>query len=384
MDRWPFVFGEFEKLGYTTMYSEDSPSFNTFNYRLRGFDKPPTTKYMRNFWRDADPYISKLNRQSIKCSHQINFLHLKRFMKVYQDKQTFSYLVMSDLTHNSSPYAQHIDGDLYDLLQHLESTGQHQNTLMVMFGDHGDRSGPYRATMTGKLEERLPFMSFTFPPWFPDKYPEEFINFQRNSKVLTSHFDVYATLQHLKTFPRNEHSHKYGTSLFKDITQMNRTCPQIGVLDHWCSCIDYQGLKVDDALVVKAAESIVNYINSMNSKIKDLCANLKVDKIIRAGIVAPSVRVQKFGNTFKDSKCDECGVKEDKTVYKSVNYEVVVVVSPSGGQYEATTVYDKEKGVFTPNEGVSRINLYKKQPHCIQKKFPHLRPYCYCNKQLDS
>ena len=387
MNRWPFVFGEFEKLGYTTLYSEDSPGVSTFNYRLNGFDKPPTAKYMRNFWRAADPYITKLRHRSIKCSHQINFRYLKRFMRVYQDKPTFSYLVISDLTHNNSPTAQHIDDDLVDLLKHLESTGQHQNTVMVIFGDHGDRSGPYRATMTGKLEERLPFMSFTFPSWFPEKYPEEFSNFQRNSQILTSHFDVYSTMQHLKTFPRNEHKHKYGTSLFTDITHLNRTCPQIGILDHWCSCLDYQELKVDDALVIKAAQTVVDHINAINDKVevgKELCAELKLDKVIRAGIIAPSARVQKFAQTFKNSQCDECGVKEAKTNYKSTNYEVVITVLPSNARYEATAVYHKDSGVFTANEGVSRINLYKQQPHCIQKQNPYLRPYCYCKQQLDS
>ena len=387
MNEWPFVFKDFEKLGYTTLYSEDSPYMNTFNYRLRGFDKPPTTKYMRNFWRAADTYVNKLNRMSIKCSHQINFRYLKRFMRVYQDKPTFSYLVVSDLTHNSSPNVQHIDSDLVDLLEHFESTGKHQNTMVVIFGDHGDRSGPYRATMTGKLEERLPFVSFTFPPWMPEKYPIEFANFRRNSKILTSHFDVHSTMRHLMTFPINEHKHEFGTSLFEDISHKNRTCSQIGILDHWCSCLDYQELKVDDSLVIKAAQAVVNYINSLNAKLeaaKEQCTYLKLGQVVRAGIIAPSARVQKFSNTFRKGSCDECGVKEENTNYKSVNYEVVITVLPSKGRYEATAVYNKDKGTFTTNEGVSRINLYKDQPHCIKAKHPHLRPYCYCKKQLNS
>ena len=305
-------------------------------------------------------------------------------MKVYQDTPTFSYLVLSTLTHGSSPNVQLVDDDLVKLLEHFESTKQNQNTITVIFGDHGERSASYRATITGKLEERLPFMSFTFPPWFPDKFPKEFANFQRNSKVLTSHFDVYATLQHLKTFPGNDYTHKYGTSLFKDVTQMNRTCPQVGVLEHWCSCLNYQSRKVDDSLVIKAAQSIVTYINSMNSKIEELCAPLKLDKIVRAGIIEPSERVQKFLQTFRDGKCDECGVKEIKADFKLINYEVVIEVLPSGGRFEATTVYDKVTGIFTPNEGVSRINMYKNQPHCIKKTFPHLRAFCFCKKQLDS
>ena len=122
----------------------------------------------------------------------------------------------------------------------------------------------------------------------------------------------------------------------------------------------------------------------MNSKIEELCAPLKLDKIVRAGIIEPSERVQKFLQTFRDGKCDECGVKEIKADFKLINYEVVIEVLPSGGRFEATTVYDKVTGIFTPNEGVSRINMYKNQPHCIKKTFPHLRAFCYCKKQLDS
>eukprot|EP00111_Clytia_hemisphaerica_P002409 TCONS_00006894-protein len=387
VNRWPFIWKDFQKSGYVTQYSEDSPYVNTFNYRLRGFNEPPTDKYMRNFWAGASSYIGQLNKKSIRCSHQINFRYLKRFMNNYHDKPTFSFLGSSDLTHNSSPYAQLIDDDLVDLLEHLEKTGQNENTLLVIFGDHGDRSSGYRATMTGKLEERLPFMSFTLPTWFPKKYPDHFKNFQRNANLLTSHFDVYSTLRHLMTFPENKHKHKYGSSLFTDLSHLNRTCNQIGILDHWCSCLDYQELKIDDPLVRKAAENIISTINGMNAKIdkvKDKCATLKLDKIERAGIIAPGSRVQKFDKTFKDGRCDECGVKERNANYKVKNYEVVFTVSPSGGKYEATAVLDISKGTFTTGEGISRINLYKNQPHCIQKDFPYLRPYCYCNRQLDS
>ena len=320
------------------------------------------------------------------------FLHLlsryfKRFITNFHDKPTFTYLV-SDVSHNNSPYVQIVDDDLVEFLEFFEKSGQNENTMLVIFGDHGDRQGSYRATMTGKLEERLPFMSFTLPPWFPEKYPDQFKNLQRNANLLTSHFDVHATIRHLMTFPDVKHTNRYGSSLFTDLSILNRTCGEIGVQDHWCSCLDYEELKTDDPMVLKATQAIIKNINEKNAQIekaKDQCATLTLDKIMRAGIVAPGARVQKFSHTFKNKKCDGCGVKENKNVkFKVKNYEVVFTVLPSHAKYEATAVLDISSGTFTAAEGISRINLYKNQPHCLNKEFPYLRPFCYCKKQLDS
>uniref|UniRef100_A0A7M5V276 DUF229 domain containing protein n=2 Tax=Clytia hemisphaerica TaxID=252671 RepID=A0A7M5V276_9CNID len=308
-------------------------------------------------------------------------------MTNFHDKLKFAYVV-SDLPHNQSPKVQLVDDDFLEVLEFFEKSGHYENTLLIVFGDHGDRTGDYRATMTGKLEERLPFMSFTLPPWFPEQFPDQFRNLQRNANLLTSHFDVYATLRHLMTFPDVKHKHKYGSSLFTDLSPLNRTCREIGVLDHWCSCLDYEEIKTSDQMALRAAEAIIKTINEKNAKIesaKNQCATLTLDKIIRAGLVAPGSRVQKFSHTFKDKTCDECGVKEKNDVkFKVKNYEVVFTVLPSHGKYEATAVLDISSGKFTASDAISRINMYANQPHCVMKEFPHLRPFCYCKKQLDS
>jgi len=357
----------------------------TFNMRLNGFKKPPTHKYLRNFWVGADDYITKLNRQSSRCTHQLNFLFLKRFLKNFGDKPTFTHLCHSEISHNSSPGSQVIDDDLIELMDHFEENHLDQNTVLIVFGDHGDRSGTYRATLTGKLEERLPFMSFNFPPWFPKRYPAEFQNFKRNSHVLTSHFDIYSTLQHLLTFPVNKFKHKYGTSLFEDIILLNRTCKDVGVLDHWCSCQNYRPKSTDDKLVKRAVETVIAYINSKNTGIaiaKENCETLILKKIIRAGIVEPQERVLKFVQTFQDRVCDECGVKEGNVKYASANYEVVFAVSPSDAEYEATVVLNVKAETFKATDGISRINAYNKQSHCIAKEQPYLKPFCFCKNQI--
>ena len=44
---YPFIWKDFEKLNYATLFGEDWPLIGTFQYRMKGFSKPPTTHYMR-------------------------------------------------------------------------------------------------------------------------------------------------------------------------------------------------------------------------------------------------------------------------------------------------------------------------------------------------
>ena len=47
VDRWQFMFSDLHKRNYMTLYSEDKgkSGAGTWQYRLSGFDKAPTTHY---------------------------------------------------------------------------------------------------------------------------------------------------------------------------------------------------------------------------------------------------------------------------------------------------------------------------------------------------
>ncbi len=55
------------------------------------------------------------------------------------------------------------------------------NTLVIVFADHGGRYTAARRTVQGKMEERLPMMSFALPEWFKKKYPKLFRNLEVNA-----------------------------------------------------------------------------------------------------------------------------------------------------------------------------------------------------------
>ena len=60
-------------------------------------------------------------------------------------------------------------------------------------------------------------MSNTVPRWFTEKYPDLYKNFVHNSKVLTTLFDVYATLRHILSYPNYPGDKITGQSLFTKI-----------------------------------------------------------------------------------------------------------------------------------------------------------------------
>ena len=91
----------------------------------------------------------------------------------------FASMVSSNVSHNDLNSVGVIDKNIIKLLKWCifpERSGHKNNTVVVLFGDHGCRVGKFRSTIQGKLEERLPFMSITLPSHF---------NSQQTHKELT-------------------------------------------------------------------------------------------------------------------------------------------------------------------------------------------------------
>lgn len=82
------------------------------------------------------------------------------------------------------------------------------------------RFADIRNTQQGKQEERMPMFAFIFPSWFSHKYPEAIANFRKNSKRLTTPFDINPTLKDLIHFSGAGHGdvRNRSISLFKDVS----------------------------------------------------------------------------------------------------------------------------------------------------------------------
>ena len=175
-----------------------------------------------------------------------------------------------------------------DLLKYYKHEG---NTIFVLFGDHGSRAGALRETVQGKMEEQIPFLSISLPSWFKNKHPEFYKSMQRNTRRLTTYYDVFAMFRHVLTYPELPKGPEIlGQSLFTDIP-LNRTCASVGIKNHICSCFNYQNVLPNDKEAVMVTNAIINYMNQLfsflNNKQKT-CALLELKEIKSAGVNIPN------------------------------------------------------------------------------------------------
>lgn len=392
VDNWRWIFKDYKEKGYATMFSEDSPELASFNYRLSGFQDPPTDHYARPFWLEAN----NIMRGSGFCingraSHVVSLDYLLSFFRGYQDIPKFAFSSHAEISHSDVNTVGYADDDLKAFLQTMEKESLLENTLLIIFADHGPRFSKFRKTIQGKLEERFPFMSITTPTWFGDRYPDLYNSLVHNSRVLTSPFDVYATLRHILSYPEYPSGIVIGQSLFSRIDERNRTCASAGVEDHWCPCLDLEEVSRDEPVVNELADFVVRHINGLTSEsdeLTKLCKRLVLKEIQSAFREMPKEAMQRFWGTKNGAgdACDACeavmGDKSENTLARDTLYQLQLITSPNDGFYEASVRVNK--GIPSIIGDISRIDAYKDQPYCIMETFPLLRKYCYCSPKTSA
>ncbi|XP_021376681.1 uncharacterized protein LOC110465291 [Mizuhopecten yessoensis] len=222
-DRYPFIWKDFMEAGYVTLMGEDTHDQSLFNYQRKGFKWTPVDYYMR-------PHVMALeqNSGSNKTWCSGNFLVLQsvldklvEFVASYRDVPHFAFTFIGKPSHDNSNRLGIVDLPLLRTLTDLNTRGLLDNTVLMIFGDHGSRYGKMRNTFQGRLEENLPAFYVFLPQWFRKTHSYLFENLKTNRKKLTSNFDVYATLQDILGLGRGhlspKSSGKYGTSLLRNI-----------------------------------------------------------------------------------------------------------------------------------------------------------------------
>lgn len=284
------------------MFAEDEPSIGVFNLRLNGFDEQPTDHYMRPFWQSL--WESELRRSSPRfCTgdipnHMFLLNYTRSFFETYKNISKFAFVFGSELTHWNNNPGEYMDSDLVDLLQHLRTSGHLRNTILVAFADHGARYSAVRKTVQGKLEERLPMMSFTLPDWFKRKYPLLYKNLKENSDRLTTPYDIYETLKHVLHINKDEIKHWYrsgqtvprGISLLHPVP-LNRTCSMAGIQMHWCTCLKQLEIHTSDVHVQKCIAAVIAMVNKKTDFVRSHCAQLTMKRVLSAFLLIPNEQV---------------------------------------------------------------------------------------------
>jgi len=380
------IWKEFEKNGYVTLWAEDFQEAATFQYRMRGFREQPTDYYMRPFQLQVikDKDLHELYCLASKPRHRVFYDWFKDFCDAYKTQPKFLFTFTAEVCHNNMDYFSNADEDFYSLLRYLHINGHLNNTILVLFADHGARIGDIRTTLQGKQEERLPMMSFAFPSWFKHKYPKAFNNYKTNINRLTSPFDIHSTLKDMLQFNKNQvlgDKHKRSISLFQEIN-VNRTCEDSNIDPHWCSCLKWYVIDKSIPIIQKAATGIVKYLNDLTVEKRDVCSELKLDKIEKSLSLLPDEKVIKFqGSKDIHGRIPDF---DGRTDVKEPILQLTIRTQPGNGLFEVSLKYKPDQHEYIINKNdISRINKFGDDPKCVMHFKKDLRKYCYCKKVTD-
>jgi len=207
----------------------------------------------------------------------------------------------------------------------------------------------------------------------PEEYrqmnPTKYNNLKKNTKLLTSPFDIYATVRDLTCLdedkPLQLNKKSRSLSLLGEISA-ERNCEDIGISEHYCTC-EQNWLSVDltDPKVIEAAKFTVQSINKITKLSRNLCLELYLSEIISAEVLNRTNQL-----LFKI----QLVTKPNKGIYESLLYEANI---------ERFEFSSNDFSIKSRNE-ISRIDAYGSQPYCVSNFAQNpahvldLRKFCYC------
>ncbi|KAI5694367.1 hypothetical protein M8J75_015645 [Diaphorina citri] len=337
------------RMGSRAQYCDVYP-FIWKDYQTHGYDQP-THHWLSTFFRDSMSEQKK-DKFCLKNMprHRIMMDYMKHFYTVYPSQPKFGFVFHAEYSHNDF------------------------NLIALADSDFSEWFANVRNTQQGKLEERLPFFSFVFPPWFATKYPEAHSAFTKNADRLATPFDIHATLADVLSYDNASNAGHYkksrSNSLFKEIPP-TRTCQDAFIEPHWCACLDWEMLSPKHEFTRRIADYFVTFLNDYNVKFTTACEPLAVGSILWAGKLIPNKSLRSFKTNrdldgFIPDLTDQMDIKFE-------TYQLKVETLPGRGIFEFSIVYHVGD--------ISRINEYGKQASCIYDTFQDLRKFCYCKQQ---
>uniref|UniRef100_L7LZ52 Sulfatase n=1 Tax=Rhipicephalus pulchellus TaxID=72859 RepID=L7LZ52_RHIPC len=421
-----FIWKDFKRDGYLTLFAEDFPEYGVFNYLARGFRDPPTDFYFR-------PYCLAMENSFLMRSssnlcygnvpkHVLQIDYVRRFIEVNNGSRpyfAFSFLV--EISHEYMQQVAAADEDILQFLTEIRDRGHLDNTFLFFLSDHGHRFDSIRETFVGRLEERLPFFAVRPPsrsPW--PKHDSatrrgsatsdsgSAVSFlaesttvtsasllkalQSNAGRLTTPYDTYETFRDILSLGRHgsftdKWRSDFGISLFREIP-LSRTCDLAKVPEQYCSCDAEEPIEVSSKIVEKAALALVDKVNNLlevglgNASYR--CARLTIRKIQDAREVFSSIGSS--SSSSSPTRANESSHPANVVGHKSAadvgrhsanvrRIRVTVIVHPSDAMLEGLLLVREDQRLVVFDD-VSRINKYGRQSSCIEHQT--LRKYCYC------
>ncbi|CAD5218426.1 unnamed protein product [Bursaphelenchus okinawaensis] len=385
VDKWPFIWKNFSKNGYTTLLAEEQPGI--WSYKAMGFKYHPTDVYFRPFahilndnpiYRSLSPYCY-LNMP--ESEHVLR--GIERFIES-QTSQQLPYFLFSflwKLSHDDINMIERLDTLLSSWLQRIHTRGLLRETFIVFMSDHGNRFDDIRSTLIGRYEERMPFLFIRPPESMLQKYPEVKQNLANNLWRFTNQYDVYETLADIVNNQINVKSRESfknrGHSLFREIP-LDRTCKDANIDEHFCVCQEEQPLDKTSSIAKKAADAVINEINKELELVKSLCVTVELENILDARLLKANEKVKNNNRWHFDQFIGDSNIK---SVISFVR--LTLKAKPNNALFEASVQVSQtatsESYAVTVDQ-ISRINSYGLAAKCVSENVRKLEKICTCSE----
>lgn len=365
MPRNETILFDFIDAKYATMIFEDWK--HTFNYPdCKAFNETPADHYDSPLIIQAsstEEFIEYFYHKLCEHEYQKAAKYMSSFLKAYDGIAKFSYIWLSSIAHESINGLYHVDEFFANFFR--ENADKLQGSFIFLMSDHGVRKGSARWTDIGRDEDCNPFLSISVPRYLR-KNDQLMLNLLRNSRVHTSHYDVYATFYDIAHVARRRgfenwdyydfrkelgeiRGGKRAMSLLRPINS-NRTCEEMFISRKHCLCVvNWITLNVSSTMASNVGYALIDHINK-----------LIIDKGLR-----------------KD--CAFLSLKEVTRVKKRDNRDeflVTVIAEPNDGKYEV--LLSLKDGKYTLFSEIDRHDSYGNQGYCVSDD--ELRPLCSCIK----
>ncbi|KAH6940199.1 hypothetical protein HPB50_026321 [Hyalomma asiaticum] len=285
----PLLWNVYQSIGYTTLFMEEMPHYGLFTYpNLTGFKVTPTDYYPVSVLRlmDEKGGIERFCMGS-RLKTKVLIKYLGDVLKLNDHSRTFSYVWLSDVTHNHVKGIAILDEPLFEFFKGLSSRGVLERTVVLLLSDHGARYGSTRLSELGRYEDKTPFCFLAFPKGFLREHPEVATKLETNQRRLITAYDLHATLLSLSTLPLFSTNHtRHGLNLFADVPS-SRTCADASIPPQFCACLGTHNQMLDKTAALEFARYAVAYMNTLAEfHFPGKCLGWRLDRVQRAFVLA--------------------------------------------------------------------------------------------------
>lgn len=347
-----------------------------FRSKTKGFVAPPTDYYLNPIVSELEQYLSSNEwgtyPQCLSGWRRFDLLinYIRKLYSTFTQANYFSFLWARTITNDFFNAPTLIDEDIGNLLLEWERVGILNNTVIILTSSHGLSYGPFRRTYQGMMEERQPLLSIVVPKWFKHAYSAAFENLKWNSHMLTTPFDLHATLLDIRNPFRltNEEVSKKSTDLLdldnipREISLFSRipperTCENAAIAPHWCTCHLNVQVPTNSEKVTKAARYTVRLINDIIKPFSQ-CRPLFLNSISVANVGVTNKK------TLRENSIDDY----------LTDITIRIQTKPGFAEFESSVRFTGSDLKLIGR--ITRVNMFTDNSFCISDNLR--KPFCYC------